>query len=340
MHAPSPLTSERAVAEAAVAKAIQFACAKQTVAPRTPPPCILRATDITAAVQTSTTRPKHSVLAAAFVQQVVVAARQSVLDKSAPNPPIALSATAMPSSKALLPCEDKSDDVHAQPTSRTSNGVELLSLCREDGPSSSRQKRSAPSAGQPSLSSAVSLFEATDGTPDAFHTHVPNLITQLALYPVASNAPPNTPRQLKPKKQVLPPVVATPALSHRTKVAAEVYLAGSSDSIVVAKPHHVARHVPLEPLVFKGGRHKRFLHDPSKPTNSPRRKKLEQQYGALEPKRSVPHVPIHACAPSQVSGFCRQCLLVGDMCKLADCRDHNYFRPHKPTHHHPHHPGP
>ncbi|RHZ00864.1 hypothetical protein DYB35_012293 [Aphanomyces astaci] len=193
-----------------------------------------------------------------------------------------------------------------------------------------------------------------------FISHTPNIITELAIFPVAvqdvtkSATSLSTPRRTKPKHHILPPVVVdTPphaALTQRTKVAAEVYLSGSSsDALVVVKPqHHLPQHQhPLEPLIFKGGKYKPYIQYNTSvvlsPKPSPRIQKLELQYGqALKrPADLVPHpTPSKASAASQVSGFCRQCLLVGDIRKLANCREHNYFPPLKPPPHPPQHTGP
>ncbi|RHY83382.1 hypothetical protein DYB28_013552 [Aphanomyces astaci] len=149
-----------------------------------------------------------------------------------------------------------------------------------------------------SLSSAVSLFESSDISSDNFDfiSHTPNIITELAIFPVAvqdvtkSATRLSTRRRTKPKHHMPPPVVVdTPphaALAQRTKVAAEVYLPGSSsDALVVVKPHHYhpQHHHPLEPLVFKGGKYKPYIQDNKSvvlsPKPSPWIKKLGLQYG-------------------------------------------------------------
>ncbi|ETV82524.1 hypothetical protein H257_05127 [Aphanomyces astaci] len=127
------------------------------------------------------------------------------------------------------------------------------------------QKRSPR---ETSLSSAVSLFESSDISSDNFDfiSHTPNIITELDIFPVAvqdvtkSSTSLSTSRRTKPKHHMLPPVVVdTPphaALAQRTKVAAEVYLPGSSSDALVNNTSVVLS-----------------------PKPSPRIKKLELQYG-------------------------------------------------------------
>ncbi|KDO26062.1 hypothetical protein SPRG_08716 [Saprolegnia parasitica CBS 223.65] len=79
----------------------------------------------------------------------------------------------------------------------------------------------------------------------------------------------------------------------------------------------------LDPIVFRGGKYQAY-DATSRSDASPRARRLQADAPrAIVASKTVQHV---------VSGFCRQCLLYGDMRKLAECSQHNYFPPSQKRH--------
>ncbi|EQC37911.1 hypothetical protein SDRG_04929 [Saprolegnia diclina VS20] len=90
------------------------------------------------------------------------------------------------------------------------------------------------------------------------------------------------------------------------------------------KPPSMAKSSPkkLDPIVFRGGKYKAYFAS-GRSDASPRARRLKADAIVTTTRH-------HDGSPGphhQVSGFCRQCLLYGDMRKLAECSEHNYFPP-------------
>ncbi|KAF0695208.1 Aste57867_13972 [Aphanomyces stellatus] len=368
-----------AVADAMVSKVVAFACTRvlatrggvtsgtAAAAPRQAPAEQSSPQDTSEPINQSTlahvyTADEVHLATTAYVADIMRQAIHHVPSLARPTPEAQVDKRV--SSPAALPLVMAEKTSVAVETTRQVHFAVCISRC------TSRRHRKAPDGPTRMLEcSAVSLFEET--TDDAT-TSFPNIITELAIYPVSSDmVESETPRRRAARQRAkLKPVVVvvasspidTPpqiALVERTKLAAEVYLPGDPDALKLVKqppsprPHlqPPPAHPPLqlEPIVFKGGKYKPYAAvvaaSPSSATHSPRVKKLEQttttaqQYGSPvpPPTKRPPHPQPAATlsistnetkpkmTPGQVSGFCRQCLLVGDMCKLADCREHNYF---------------
>ncbi|CAK5220304.1 unnamed protein product [Aphanomyces euteiches] len=334
------MSFERSVAESTVTKVVQFACHRAaTVLASQPLDKTLSNAPADGSIQDASYA--SDIIAYAPDDEPLTTLTPSVNeptpeseqpDKPAsPDPPTETSPSEMPVSPQHFsePAPPENLASHEAPLVNSEIDVESLEIpspVARDEAVCMTKSESSPQM-QPLDSSALSLYEETKGS--SSDLHAPNVITHLAMYPATQHTP-DTLTKTRKKKVRHADAEAPLALFDRTKQAVHVYLPDSPDLIGLKSP---PRRRPLEPIVFKGGTHKPFtVESPKTMTNSPRLRKLQQstQYGSLTPSKR-PNIPAtkldisSAAHGSQVSGFCRQCLLVGDMCKLADCREHNYF---------------
>ncbi|KAG9404432.1 hypothetical protein AC1031_004639 [Aphanomyces cochlioides] len=342
MELPQIMSFERSVAESTVTKVVQFACHRAAAVlasqpldntlSNPPADGSIQDASYTSDIIAYAPDVEPLITSTPSVNEPTPESEHVLPDKPAsPDPPTETSPSEKPVSPELFsePAPPENLASHEPPPMDSAIDVESLTIpppAARDEAVCMTKSQSSPQM-QPLESSALSLYEETKGSSSDLHAL--NVITHLAMYPVTQHTP-DTLTKARKKKVRHADAEAPLALFDRTKQAVHVYLPDSPDLIGLKSP---PRRRPLEPIVFKGGTHKPFtVESPKTMTNSPRLRKLQQstQYGSLTPSKR-PNIPAtksdisSAAHGSQVSGFCRQCLLVGDMCKLAECREHNYF---------------